>query len=47
MRFLKFENEVGVLPFYVIPIEHKFLFEEGSFFDSIVIKFIQNFKQPV
>jgi tetraacyldisaccharide 4'-kinase len=46
MRFLKFENEVGGLPFYVIPIEHKFLFEEGSLFDSIVIKFIQNFKQP-
>ena len=46
MRFLKFEQQVAGMPFYVIPIEHKFLFDEGSFFDSIVIKFIQNFKQP-
>ena len=46
MRLLKFENEIANLPFYVIPIEHKFLFNEGTMFDSTVNKFIQNFKQP-
>jgi tetraacyldisaccharide 4'-kinase len=44
MRLLKFENELGSMPFYVVPIEHRFLFEEGTQFDSIVHNFIQEFK---
>lgn len=46
MRLMKFENEITDIPFYVIPIEHKFLFGEGARFDDLVIKFIENFKQP-
>jgi len=46
MRLLKFDNELNSLPLYVIPIEHRFLFNEGRMFDDIVINFIQNFKQP-
>ncbi|MFN2438916.1 MAG: tetraacyldisaccharide 4'-kinase [Chitinophagaceae bacterium] len=46
MRLLKFDKELNNLPLYVIPIEHKFLFNEGRMFDDIVINFIQNFKQP-
>jgi tetraacyldisaccharide 4'-kinase len=46
MRLLKFESEITNLPFYVMPIEHKFLFNEGIMFDSIINKFIYNFKQP-
>lgn len=46
MRLLKFEQELAGVPFYVIPIEHSFLFGEGTMFDSIVLKFIENFKQP-
>ena len=46
MRLLKFDSELNNLPFYVIPIEHRFLFNEGRAFDDIVINFIQNFKQP-
>ncbi|WP_460567875.1 tetraacyldisaccharide 4'-kinase [Flaviaesturariibacter terrae] len=46
MRLLKFEGELAELPFYVLPIEHRFLFEEGTQFDSIVNNFIQEFKQP-
>jgi tetraacyldisaccharide 4'-kinase len=46
MRLLKFEQELVDVPFYVIPIEHHFLFDEGTMFDSIVLKFIENFKQP-
>jgi tetraacyldisaccharide 4'-kinase len=47
MRLLKFDNELHHLPLYVIPIEHRFLFNEGRIFDDTVINFIQNFKQPV
>ena len=47
MRLLKFEQELLSLPFYVLPIEHHFLFGEGTMFDDIVIKFIENFKQPL
>ena len=46
MRLLKFESELAGLPFYVLPIEHQFLFGEGTQFDSIVYTFIQEFKQP-
>jgi len=46
MRFLKFEQELTSLPFYVIPIQPAFLFNESEKFDDIVIKFIENFKQP-
>jgi tetraacyldisaccharide 4'-kinase len=46
MRLLKFDNELKNLPLYVIPIEHRFLFNEGRMFDDIVINFIQDFKQP-
>jgi tetraacyldisaccharide 4'-kinase len=46
MRLMKFEQELLALPFYVIPIEHRFLFNEGTMFDNIVFKFIENFKKP-
>ncbi len=47
MRLMKFENELKHLPFYVIPIEHKILFDEANKFNDIVITFIENFKRPV
>jgi tetraacyldisaccharide 4'-kinase len=46
MRLLKFEAEMEGLPLCVLPIEHRFLFGEGTGFDSIVARFIQDFKQP-
>jgi len=46
MRLLKFEQELNGMPFYVMPIEHKFLFGEGNAFNERVVNFIQNFKQP-
>ncbi|MFL5773604.1 MAG: tetraacyldisaccharide 4'-kinase [Flavisolibacter sp.] len=45
-RLLKFHQEVNSLPFYVVPIEHKFLFHQEMAFNEEVITFIQNFKQP-
>jgi len=47
MRLIKYENDLKSLPFYVIPIEHKFLFNGGQGFNNLVIKFIENFKQSV
>lgn len=46
MRLLKFEQEINGMPFYVMPIEHKFLFGRAQEFDGMVAQFIQNFKQP-
>lgn len=46
MRLIKFRNEIDGMPFYVLPIEHKFLFHQENEFNNEVIQFIQNFKQP-
>jgi tetraacyldisaccharide 4'-kinase len=44
-RLSKFSNELNGMPFYVLPIEHKFLFEAGKEFNEQVVSFITNFKQ--
>ena len=46
MRLLKFSGEIDGMPFYVIPIEHKFLFGEEEVFLNRVTRFIENFKTP-
>ena len=44
-RLIKFREDVNNLPLYVIPIQHRFLFHSSEAFNSIVIKFIENFKR--
>jgi tetraacyldisaccharide 4'-kinase len=44
VRLTKFREELKELPFYVLPIRHKFLFEEGEQFNKAVISFIRNFR---
>jgi len=44
VRLTKFREELKELPFYVLPIRHKFLFEEGEQFNNAVISFIRNFR---
>jgi tetraacyldisaccharide 4'-kinase len=46
MRLLKFSSEIDGMPFYVMPIEHKFLFNEEQVFLREVAGFIENFKTP-
>lgn len=46
MRLLKFSGEIDGMPFYVLPIEHKFLFGEEHEFLAAVTGFIENFKNP-
>ena len=44
VRLAKFP-EIAAWPFFVIPVRHHFLFEEGEKFDKLVTDFIQNFKK--
>ena len=46
MRLLKFRQEIDGMPFYVVPIEHKFLFHQDGSFNAEVTTFIENFKKP-
>jgi len=45
VRLAKFTHEIAVLPLYVIPVRHQFLFDEGHQFDKSVEDFIGNFKK--
>jgi tetraacyldisaccharide 4'-kinase len=47
MRLLKFSAEIDGMAFYVIPIEHKFLFGEEQVFLKRVLRFLETFKTPV
>ena len=46
VRLMKFSEELQHLPLFVLPIKHKFLFNEGEQFNDAVINFIRNFKGP-
>ncbi len=46
VRLIKFNNEVGDLPLYIIPVKHQFLFHDAERFNGIVSNFVQNFKHP-
>lgn len=43
VRLLKFREQLSAMPLYVIPIRHKFLFNEAENFNSIIVNFIKNF----
>lgn len=45
VRLLKFAEEIKELPFYVVPVRHRFLFDEGPAFDKRVNDFIKDFKK--
>ena len=45
VRLLKFAEEIRELPFYVVPVRHRFLFDEGPAFDKRVSDFIKDFKK--
>ncbi|MBI2730870.1 MAG: tetraacyldisaccharide 4'-kinase [Sphingobacteriales bacterium] len=47
IRLVKFKEELSSMPLFVIPIQHKILFEESPAFNSIIINFIRNFKQTI
>jgi tetraacyldisaccharide 4'-kinase len=43
VRLEKFGNILKDLPLFVIPIKHRFLFDEGALFDQQILDFISNF----
>ena len=43
VRLTKFQEELKSLPFYVLPIKHSFLFDEGPQFDELILSFINGF----
>lgn len=45
VRLLKFYDEIKNVPFYVVPVKHQFLFNQGAEFDQLIIDFIRNFKK--
>jgi len=45
VRFLKFRNEMELLPFYVQPINHRFLFDGKERFLGEINNFITSFKK--
>ena len=46
VRLEKFSAEINGLPWYVLPVEHRFLFGDKERFDRLVIDFISDFKRP-
>lgn len=46
VRLMKFGEELNTVPLYVLPLEHRFLFEEEERFLSGIKKFIQQFSRP-
>ncbi len=46
-RLLKFSNEIDGMPFYVLPVEHSFLFGQEEEFTRSIITFIEQFEKPI
>jgi tetraacyldisaccharide 4'-kinase len=47
VRLAKFDQMLNDLPLYVIPIRHRFLFDEGERFNEHVANFIKDFKPGI
>lgn len=43
VRLIKFKEELKKMPLFVLPVQHKFLFNEGVQFDKIINTFIETF----
>ncbi len=43
VRLIKFKEELIALPLFVLPVQHRFLFNEGIQFDGIINTFIETF----
>ncbi len=45
VRLDKFRQEASGIPIYILPVRHKFLFNEAAVFEKTMLQFIQQFKQ--
>lgn len=46
-RLIKFSQMIGGMPFYVIPVEHSFLFGQEEEFTRRIMNFIEQFAKPI
>lgn len=46
VRLIKFGKELERYPLYVIPVTHRFLFDEAPVFDQRLIHFIEGYSKP-
>ena len=44
VRLIKFKEELNNVPLFVIPIRHHFLFNEGAYFNEMLVDFVKHFK---
>lgn len=47
VRLEKFSTEIAQLPWYVLPVAPRFLFDEQASFDRLIVQFIEDFKRPL
>lgn len=47
VRLIKFSDELKDIPIYVLPVKHKFLFDDTEVFDNLIINYVKNFKQNI
>lgn len=47
VRLEKFNTEIAQLPWYVLPVAPRFLFDEQASFDRLIVQFIEDFKRPL
>ncbi|MCZ2298852.1 MAG: tetraacyldisaccharide 4'-kinase [Chitinophagales bacterium] len=47
VRLLKFADELKNIPLFVLPVKHKFLFDDTEVFNSMVIDYVKNFSLKV
>ena len=45
VRLIKFKEQLKDMPLYVLPVQHKFLFNKGDMFNKTIINFIKDFKK--
>lgn len=45
VRLIKFKEQLSKMPVYVLPVKHKFLFNEADAFNKLVTGFIEVFKR--
>ena len=43
VRLVNFKEELKQLPLFVLPVQHRFLFDKGMQFDKIINTFIETF----
>jgi len=43
VRLTKFSTELEQLPLYVLPVKHRFLFDDTEQFNQTIIEFVSNF----